>query len=91
MIWEHSHQYSACEFISSEMPPRLDAQTLALSIWSGKRHLHKFVSNSKQVIVSLPKEECVEGAADLDLDLGQAKIERAEYSGVWHLTHFSSE
>lgn len=44
---------------------------------SGKLHLHKFVSNSKQVIASLPKEECVEGVADLDLDLGQAKIERA--------------
>ncbi|XP_041916525.1 uncharacterized protein LOC121680986 [Alosa sapidissima] len=44
---------------------------------SGKLHLHKFVSNSKQVIASLPTEECVESAADLSLDLGQAKVERA--------------
>lgn len=44
---------------------------------SGNLHLHKFVSNSKQVIASLPREECAESAADLDFDLGQAKVERA--------------
>ncbi|XP_065109942.1 uncharacterized protein [Paramisgurnus dabryanus] len=44
---------------------------------SGKLHLHKFASNSKQVIASLPIEECVENAADLNLDLGQIKVKRA--------------
>ncbi|XP_039902265.1 uncharacterized protein LOC120742861 [Simochromis diagramma] len=44
---------------------------------TGKLHLHKFISNSKEVIAAIPKEECVAGATDLDLALGEPKIERA--------------
>lgn len=44
---------------------------------TGKLHLHKFISNSKEVIATIPKEECVAGATDLDLALGELKIERA--------------
>ena len=43
---------------------------------SGKLHLHKFISNSKQVVASLPREECAEGADDFDLALGESKVER---------------
>lgn len=44
---------------------------------TGKLHLHKFISNSKEVIATIPKEECVAGATDLNLALGEPKIERA--------------
>ncbi|KAL4008001.1 hypothetical protein ACER0C_001853 [Sarotherodon galilaeus] len=44
---------------------------------TGKLHLHKFISNSKEVIAAIPKEECVAGPTDLDLALGEPKIERA--------------
>lgn len=44
---------------------------------SGKLHLHKFISNNKEVIASIPKKECAGGATDLDLALGEPKIERA--------------
>ncbi|KAI4884818.1 hypothetical protein NFI96_007752, partial [Prochilodus magdalenae] len=44
---------------------------------SGKLHLHKFITNSKRVTATIPKEECAEGATDLDLDLGEPTIERA--------------
>lgn len=43
----------------------------------GKLRLHKFITNSKKVIATIPREECSEGATVLDLDLGQSKIERA--------------
>ncbi len=44
---------------------------------TGKLHLHKFITNSKRVITTIPKEECTEGATDFDLALGESKIERA--------------
>lgn len=46
---------------------------------SGKLHLHKFISNKRRVIsvITIPKIECAEGAADFDLALGEAKIDRA--------------
>ncbi len=43
----------------------------------GKLHLHKFMTNSKRVIATIPKEECTEGATDFYLALGEPKIERA--------------
>ncbi|KAK7945396.1 hypothetical protein WMY93_001124 [Mugilogobius chulae] len=44
---------------------------------TGKLHLHKFISNSKEVIDTIPKEECAAGATNLDLALGEPKMERA--------------
>ncbi|XP_054868580.1 uncharacterized protein LOC129349422 [Amphiprion ocellaris] len=44
---------------------------------TGKLHLHKFISNSKEVLDTIPKEECAAGATDLDLALGEPKMERA--------------
>nr|XP_054604914.1 uncharacterized protein LOC107372912 [Nothobranchius furzeri] len=44
---------------------------------TGKLHLHKFISNSKTVIATIPKKECAAGATDLDLALGEPKMERA--------------
>ncbi len=44
---------------------------------TGKLHLHKFITNSKRVIRTIPKEECTEGATDFDLALGDPKMERA--------------
>ncbi|KAL2092899.1 hypothetical protein ACEWY4_012697 [Coilia grayii] len=44
---------------------------------SGKLRLHKFISNSKKVVATIPKTECAEGTADFDLALGEPKIERA--------------
>ncbi|XP_045574418.1 uncharacterized protein isoform X2 [Salmo salar] len=43
----------------------------------GKLRLHKFISNSKEVIATIPKEECAEGAKDLDMALGEPHMERA--------------
>ncbi|XP_023815989.1 uncharacterized protein LOC111948234 [Oryzias latipes] len=44
---------------------------------TGKLHLHKFISNSKEVIATIPKEERAAGDTDLDLALGEPKMERA--------------
>lgn len=44
---------------------------------TGKLHLHKFITNNKRVITTIPREECTEGATDFDLALGEPKIERA--------------
>lgn len=44
---------------------------------TGKLRLHKFVSNSPQVLNSLPKEDCVETVRNQDLALGEQPIERA--------------
>ena len=44
---------------------------------TGKLRLHKFISNSQQVMASIPKEECAVGANNLDMDLGETHIERA--------------
>lgn len=34
---------------------------------TGKLHLRKFITNSKRVITTIPKEECTEGATDFGL------------------------
>ena len=44
---------------------------------SGRLHLHKFITNSKEVIATIPEGECALGATDLDMALGEPKIERA--------------
>ncbi|KAG1929509.1 hypothetical protein F2P79_022940 [Pimephales promelas] len=44
---------------------------------TGKLCLHKFITNSKTVIDTIPREECTEGATDFDLSLGEPKVERA--------------
>ncbi|KAG1925738.1 hypothetical protein F2P79_025333 [Pimephales promelas] len=44
---------------------------------TGKLRLHKFITNSKTVIDTIPREECTEGATDFDLSLGEPKVERA--------------
>ncbi|XP_066553505.1 uncharacterized protein LOC136721589 [Amia ocellicauda] len=43
----------------------------------GKLRLHKFISNSKKVLASIPKEECAKAAQDLDMALGELHVERA--------------
>nr|XP_046214589.1 uncharacterized protein LOC124041258 isoform X1 [Oncorhynchus gorbuscha] len=43
----------------------------------GKLRLHKFISNSKEVIATIPKEERAKGAKDLDMALGEPHMERA--------------
>lgn len=44
---------------------------------SGNLRLHKFVSNSQQVLDSLPKDDCAETVRNQDLKLGEQQIERA--------------
>ncbi|XP_073766183.1 uncharacterized protein isoform X2 [Danio rerio] len=44
---------------------------------TGKLRLHKFISNSKNVIASIPQEDLAKGVKDLDLDLGEMYVERA--------------
>ncbi|KAI5085315.1 hypothetical protein C0J45_23790, partial [Silurus meridionalis] len=44
---------------------------------TGNLRLHKFITNSKRVIATIPKEECSEGVTAFDLDLGGPKMERA--------------
>ncbi|XP_038152621.1 uncharacterized protein LOC119790925 [Cyprinodon tularosa] len=44
---------------------------------TGKLRLHKFVSNSDNVLKSLPREECADSVKDLDLALGEPLMERA--------------
>lgn len=43
---------------------------------TGKLRLHKFITNNRKVLATLPREERAEGAADLDMALGEHKIER---------------
>lgn len=42
-----------------------------------KLHLHKFFTNNKRVIDITPKDEYADGAPDLDLALGEKKLERS--------------
>ncbi|XP_062844382.1 uncharacterized protein LOC134303055 [Trichomycterus rosablanca] len=44
---------------------------------TGQLRLHKFVSNSKEVLATIPKEECAEAATDKDMALGELQMERA--------------
>ncbi|XP_055499365.1 uncharacterized protein LOC129701946 [Leucoraja erinacea] len=44
---------------------------------TGKPRLHKFISNSKEVLATIPKEECAEAAKDLDMALGEQHMDRA--------------
>lgn len=44
---------------------------------TGKLRLHKFTSNSKRVLATIPKEECAEAAKDKDMALGELHMERA--------------
>lgn len=44
---------------------------------TGKLRLHKFISNSKEVLATIPKEECAEAAKDPDMALGELRMERA--------------
>ncbi|KAJ8342594.1 hypothetical protein SKAU_G00325220 [Synaphobranchus kaupii] len=44
---------------------------------AGKLRIHKFVSNSQEVLASIPKEECAETVGNQDLALGALQIERA--------------
>ena len=44
---------------------------------AGKLRLHKFISNSNNVLKSIPKEECAESVKDLDMALGEPLMERA--------------
>lgn len=43
---------------------------------TGKLRLHKFISNSKKVLATIPREECAEAAKNLDMALGEPHIER---------------
>ncbi|KAL7879005.1 hypothetical protein AOLI_G00099790 [Acnodon oligacanthus] len=44
---------------------------------TGKLRLHKFISNSKEVLATIPKEECAQPATDKDMALGELQMERA--------------
>ncbi len=44
---------------------------------AGKLRIHKFISNSQEVLASIPKEECAESASYSGLALGEPQIERA--------------
>ena len=44
---------------------------------AGKLRIHKFISNSQEVLASIPKEECAETVRHLDLALGEPQLERA--------------
>lgn len=43
---------------------------------TGKLRLHKFISNSKPVLATIPREECVKAAEDLGMALGELHMER---------------
>ncbi|XP_019211648.1 uncharacterized protein LOC109200512 [Oreochromis niloticus] len=62
-------------FHSEEEAIRLVKEAKELCRTGGLR-LHKFVSNSKQVLNSLPEEDCAETVRK-DLSLGEQQIERA--------------
>ncbi|XP_076740274.1 uncharacterized protein LOC143418645 [Maylandia zebra] len=62
-------------FHSEEEAIRLVKEAKELCSTGGLR-LHKFVSNSKQVLNSLPEEDCAETVRK-DLSLGEQQIERA--------------
>lgn len=44
---------------------------------TGKLRLHKFISNSKNVLKAIPKKECAESVKHLDMALGEPLMERA--------------
>ncbi|XP_053272740.1 uncharacterized protein LOC128430658 [Pleuronectes platessa] len=44
---------------------------------TGKLRLHKFISTSKEVLATIPKEECAKVAKDLDMALGEQHMDRA--------------
>jgi len=44
---------------------------------TGRLRLHKFISNSKKVLATVPTEECAKASQDLDMALGELHMERA--------------
>ncbi|KAG1935726.1 hypothetical protein F2P79_019030 [Pimephales promelas] len=44
---------------------------------TGKLRLHKFISNSKEVLDAIPEEECAKAVKDLTMMLGEPLMERA--------------
>lgn len=44
---------------------------------TGKLSLHKFITNNKKVLATIPKQEIAEVSADLDMALGEQRMERA--------------
>ncbi|XP_045070211.1 uncharacterized protein LOC123484206 [Coregonus clupeaformis] len=44
---------------------------------TGKLRLHKFISNSKEVLATIPEEECAKAVKDLTMMLGEPHMERA--------------
>lgn len=43
----------------------------------GKLRLHKFISNSDKVLMSIPKEQCAESVKNLHMAFGEPLMERA--------------
>lgn len=44
---------------------------------TGKLRLHKFISNSKEALKSIPKDECAESVKDMNMALGEPLMKRA--------------
>ncbi|XP_045078573.1 uncharacterized protein LOC123491568 [Coregonus clupeaformis] len=44
---------------------------------TGKLRLHKLISNSKEVLTTIPEEECAKAVKDLTMMLGEPHMERA--------------
>lgn len=65
---------SSVESISQAIQLVKEARELCST---GKLRLHKFISNSMEVLATIPKEECAEAAKDKDMALGELHMERA--------------
>ena len=49
---------------------------------TGMLSLHKFLTNSKEVLAMIPKKECIEGATDLDLALWRTQDRKGSWIPV---------
>lgn len=82
---ETTVRFIRCNFYVDDGLTSVDSEAEAIQLVqetrdlcsTGKLCLHKFTTSSKMVLATIPKEECAEGATDLDMALGELKMERA--------------
>ncbi len=82
---EATVRFIQCNFYVDDGLTSLDSEEEAIGLVreardlciTGKLHLHKFITNNKRVLATIPKQELAEVASDLDMALGEHKMERA--------------
>lgn len=82
---EATVKFIQCNFYVDDGLASLDSEAEAIQIVkeardlckTGHLHLHKFITNNREVLATIPKQERADGADGLDMALGENKMEQA--------------